>query len=349
MYKALQLPESIEVNLLSRWWIERTKELRYIDRADRLVCPGCRQPVRVRVCVHKRTHFAHKHLQNCPYQFTSPELLHTRAVLYERLVNQFGEACVTIEKVLPDTNLPRQLDAWVSQPNRTWGYWIIDRRMPPDERELLLKITQQAPGPVHFIFAKSLLHNDEKDSHRLYLTTTEREFMHQTIFDAAWQNVYDLPGQTLHYLDASTESLLTYRSLTLVHRPQLYAGHPLSHPLEAVEAIPDEGGWRHPDEEQRVNQHLSAFTQRQQMEVRLRAVGERLQRRAKSGVNQAASQPAPNDMPTAPSDVKPEPGIRQPFQRTAACRMCGQITTDWVSYDGRSNTCVCRDCTRKIT
>lgn len=359
MFKALQIPENTEINLLSRFWLEQIPDLRRLDRGDRLVCPGCRQPVRVRACVQKRKHFAHKHLQNCPLQLESPELLLARAVLYEALANQLGENNVVVEQTFAEVALPRPLDVWIQPAGQAWGYWIVDRRMPPDQRERLLKAFQQLPGAIHFIFIRSMLHPDEKDTRRLYLTTTEREFMVPTTCDAAWENVYALPGRTLHYLDAEKLELTTYRSLSLAHSPQLYAGHPLRHSLSQVQAISDEGGWLHPGEEQRIARHLHEAALRQQSEARLKEVSRRL-RDGLGGWGKPATSARPAPTPHQPVDKWPkfdpeqipplaDANPRMPFQRSAVCRVCGKTTADWVSYDGKNKTCLCRECAKDLT
>jgi hypothetical protein len=92
MYKALNLATQQDIIILSPAWTGRLPALRALDRQDLLVCPACRRPVRVRAGRTRRRHFAHKHLENCPYQSASPLLLEARAVLYEWLLAQFGRA-----------------------------------------------------------------------------------------------------------------------------------------------------------------------------------------------------------------------------------------------------------------
>ena len=153
MFKALHTTTGEEIIILEPRWRRQIEFLRSLDTQDDLVCQGCLQPVRVRAGDVKRWHFAHKHLQNCPYESESPILLQARAVLYEWLVGQLGEDVVTLEK---QSALPRPVDCWVNSAAGAIGYWIIDTRMPPDERQSLAAgMARICPNPV-WVFTTSL-------------------------------------------------------------------------------------------------------------------------------------------------------------------------------------------------
>src|SRR4030042_3577194 len=107
MFKALHRLNGEEIVTLEPRWRRQLDTLRLLDAQDDLVCQGCLQPVRVRAGEVKRWHFAHKHLQNCPYEFESPVLLQCRAVLYEWLAARLGGEAVTLEK---KATLPRPVD-----------------------------------------------------------------------------------------------------------------------------------------------------------------------------------------------------------------------------------------------
>jgi hypothetical protein len=36
--------------------------------------------------------------------------------------------------------------------------------------------------------------------------------------------------------------------------------------------------------------------------------------------------------------------LRQPFARAATCIVCGEKTTDWITYYGAQGACLCRKC-----
>ena len=101
MYQVIHQPSGQEINILAVLWARQIDYLRSLDKKDALVCPACEQPVRVRAGKFKRHHFAHKHLENCPFQKESPELLQARAVLYHWLTEKFGTEAVSIEKQIP--------------------------------------------------------------------------------------------------------------------------------------------------------------------------------------------------------------------------------------------------------
>src|SRR5512138_2593900 len=116
MYKAVHAQTREEIVILSPRWCERIAALRALDRANQLVCQGCRQPLRVKAGAVKRPHFAHKHLNACSFGSESPEILNARAVLYDWLVRQFGQNpghSVTVEKQVEGFQLPRPVDCWV--------------------------------------------------------------------------------------------------------------------------------------------------------------------------------------------------------------------------------------------
>jgi hypothetical protein len=195
MYKVLHLSSRQEINLLDRRWRDQIEYLRTLDRRDLLACPGCEQPVRVRAGRFRRWHFAHKHLQNCPFERASLELLAARAMLYERLADQFGSQAVVIEKWIELPGLPRPFDAWVEAGGRAFAYWIFDRRLPPDQRADLNTAFQEAGARVNGLFVSEMLHPEQGlIGNRLYLTTTERAFIDQSSFDPAWQRHADELG-----------------------------------------------------------------------------------------------------------------------------------------------------------
>jgi len=330
MYKAHNKSSGEDIIILDSRWLAQLEYLRELDRQDALACPGCEQPVRVRAGKIKRWHFAHKHLKNCPFERESPRLLLTRAILYDWLVGKFGAKATSIEKKFESISL-RHIDCWVDVGNQTFVYWIFDRLMPPDERKILETLCDENGLVAQFVFLFDLLREDDfNPENRLHLTTTERTFMRQSELDKAWQTHFELLGGSLHYLDPYQETLITYRNLNPVHLPQLYAGKRLETPCTEVLVSITTGEFIHPGE-------LKQLQQRQrEIETQQRQAEERLQR-AKTFLKGASLSKM------SLSQIKSKP-IPETFERKATCQVCGTVTSDWVTFFGENQTCICRNC-----
>lgn len=270
MYKAIQTETSEEIIILHPDWLKRIPQLREMDRADRLACQGCRQPLRVKAGQLKRPHFAHKHLQACSYGNESPEILRARAVLYEWLLRQFGEA-VTLEKELPCANLPRPVDCWVEGRSGPIAYWIIGSGIRLEPREAILAAFAGLEVKIHWVFLQTMLNEEKKEFHSLLLTPTERAFRQTTPFDEMLAGAGEI-GQSLHYFDAQAGFMTTYRSLVLVHRPNWFKGQKKTAGLGEMRASSVDGALIHPGEFER----LRAFRQKQQhLELKKRTFQQR--------------------------------------------------------------------------
>jgi hypothetical protein len=349
MFKALNIHTGEEVVILDAQWNERIPELRRLDHQDLLVCQACQQPVRVRKPHRRRRHFAHKHLENCPYLRESPHLLEARAALYEWLVGQFGRERVTLEKKLEIPKLPRHVDCWVNAgANRTaLAYWIIDLRMLPRLREALQEGLTISGAQVNIIFLASMLHEDEAGLERAFLTTTERAFMQETVFDQTYKGGHAAPGKSLHYLDAENGTLTTLRGMQVHHLPQLYAGYKKSTPLSQVRADPGTGELIHPGEVDRLQRVEKAKKRREDHLIRYAdKIAQALASQSPASRRQELeSRQALADRQRAlenQTDLR-----RDPFAREGTCRICGTKTTDWVVFYGATNECICRNCNEK--
>ena len=335
MYKALHQPSRDEIVIIDPRWKAQIEYLRVLDKQDILVCPGCEAPVRVRAGRLKRPHFAHKHLQNCPFEKESPQLLQTRAVLYDWLIGKFGIEVVSIEKSLGSPTRVRPFDCWVEVDGRSFAYWIFDRLMPPDERQNLQKLCAENNLEVQWIYVMDLLRPDELNPQsRLHLTTTERAFIRQTELDQAWQTHFEHLGGALHYLDPDQGTLISYRNLSLVHKPQLYTGKRLKSSLTDVLVSKITGEFIHQGEAAQLERSQRKMAaQQRQLEERRRSA-ERFLKGA------SFSKGSPDQGKTTVAQTA--------FERKATCRICGTVTSDWITYFGQSNECICRDCKGQI-
>ena len=335
MYKALHQPSGSEIILLDPRWESQIEYLRGLDRQDQLVGPGCEQPVRVRAGKFKRAHFAHKHLQNCPFERLSARLLQTRAVLYDWLVSRFDPPAVRIEKHAGSPTGLRPFDCWVERESGSLAYWIFDRRMPPDERQDLQSFCAENTLDVQWVFVIDLLRPDQGwPQSRLHLTTTERAFIRGSELDQAWQTHFEQLGGSLHYLDPDQGTLTSYRNLSLVHPPQLYGGKRLHTPLADLGVSENTDEFCHPGEMARlVRTRRRISAQQRQAEERLQQVQDFLK-----GASFSQGPYPQTDSPAAPT----------PFERRGTCRVCGAITSDWVTYFGDTRECICRACKDRV-
>jgi Competence protein CoiA-like family len=339
MFKAFNRENKKDVILLDPFWIERLDHLRSLDDRDALVCPGCLQPVRVRAGRTRRWHFAHKHLENCPFEQTSPELLAARAVLYGWLVAKFNPASVTIEKILPESGLSRPIDCWVEQGDQRFAYWIITHRLAPDVRERLSRKLKQPGIRANWVLHINLLQPQLYHANRLNLTTTEREFIRFSDYDVPYQERCSEPAGSLHYLDPERETLTTYRGLCRIHAPQLYRGHPHRSRLDDLLVSLDSGVFVHQGEDLNIERH------RQEQAERKIAI-ERMQ----ATLRQAASAMQSSDEQLAGVKNTPrtshQPQPEQPPPEMGLCIFCGQMTSDWWYFNRATGECKCRACYR---
>ncbi|MBI3947447.1 MAG: hypothetical protein HY321_16105 [Armatimonadetes bacterium] len=257
MFKAIHSRSEAEVVILSPEWAGRAGELREMGRDDVLICPGCRQPVRVRAGAIVRRHFAHKHLNNCPYGQDSAELLGARALLYERLARQFGEQA-TLEERLEGAGFPRAVDCWVARAAGPFGYWILDRAVRPPARDALKEAAERAGASIHWVFTAGMLRFPEEPGRLICLTTTERDLQAETYFDTVLRRspngapLLEKEGASLHYLNPADGTLTTFRSLRQVHEPQVFGGRSYAHPLSEALVAPKTGEFAHPGERERM-------------------------------------------------------------------------------------------------
>lgn len=340
MLKCINTQTSEFIIIIDPQWKGRILELRALDSQNRLVCPGCHQPVRTRAGKVKCWHFAHKHLQNCPFQYESIQLLQTRAALYEWLLEHYSAAQITVEKLIPDLGFPRHVDCWVDLEQGSILYWILDTRRPPEERNSLREALRNSGAHTHTLFTSSMLHLDEHESQHLFLTTTEREFMEQSSFDELVKGYAYSPGKTLHYLNIDDKTLITYRNLHMIHSPQKFSGYRIVTPLSKVVPSLESGEFVLPGEADRL--------------VRLQSESHQLLEKQQRTLPRLfkKTNPSPIDIGSSrePPPTTPTPSLKDeynPFSKIAVCKVCGTRTSDWITYEGKTGTCLCRNCYNK--
>lgn len=347
MYKALQTETGEEYIILSPYWLKHIDQLRTMDHADLLVCQGCRQPLRVKAGEVKRPHFAHKHLKACSYGSESLDILEARAVLYDWLQRYFGDA-VTVEKQFAGSGLPRPVDCWVETRNGPIAYWIIEAGIRLEPREAIKAGLEKLGSKNHYVFLSAMLNEEKKEFHSALLTPTERYFLQITPFDEQPHAVGEQAG-TLHYLDADQQTLITFRDLTLYHRPNWFRGRKKSAPLGDIRANMQDGSFTYAGELDRRN---AVLQKRERLEKKHKLFEERAAAVA-AAADEAETGPAVDTPPptqrrgwgkmsrSAPLPAKPD------FSAPLPCVTCGQITQDyWSTFFDENGVkyCRCRDC-----
>ncbi len=308
-----------------------------MDRADWLVCQGCRQPLRVKAGAVKRPHFAHKHLQACSFGTESPEILMARAALYDWLIERFPRG-VTLEKQLePEAGLPRPVDCWVETPSGALAYWIIDVGIKLETREVIkAALTRPGISPT-WVFLYWMLNEEKRVFHSLLLSPTERVFLQSTPLDEMLSASGDL-GRSIHYLDAKNQILTTYRNLTLLHRPNWFQGLKKNTPFDSVEVDRSTGGFMHPGEEQRRHAFLKKRKRlaEKRKKFEIGEVEDNPPRLKKKEFSRRDSWGLKTDF-ELPEPKEPE---------ALRCVQCGEITTDyWTTFfEGDQKVCRCRKC-----
>lgn len=282
MFKARDIRTNTDVVSLDLAQAELAA-VRAKTRLDQMQCPGCGQPVWFKAGVRgqKRAHFAHKHLGDCPSGHDSPELLQGRALLYEWLKSKPKLADgVAIEKRPEGWPLARPLDVWVEFEGRRFAYWLVDRRMTPDDRKKLVEGAADVGATLNTVLLTHMMRRNNVPRGVLNLTTTERDlFAEACDYDA-------MHGRGSHgslcYLDEKTAMVTTFRAMRCTEPPQQFSGTEVSNPLMSMLVSPGSGALVHQGETEELGRYRVAERQARPvraMELQQRKAAEAEQRR----------------------------------------------------------------------
>lgn len=346
MFKAIDIRTDEPIIILDEHWQTSIDTLRRFDRNDYLVCQECRHPVRVKAGAIRIWHFAHKHRQDCSYNSESPLLLSLRAILYKWLSAKFGNK-VTLEKKADPLYFPRSIDCWVDNGQLSFAYWIVESGISSQKREALLDGFVELGVQANWVLTTEMLRvAAETDGREIHLTTTERRFLQSSKFDKPMSKW----GQSLHYLDHEQENLTTYRGTHLVHEPQLYCGHQVTTQLSFLLVAPDTGEFVHPGEYQRYQQYLKKLQEIDEIEKEEKRLRETiLSNQTSNTLSHQYYYPiksviSPQGPIPSKADKQSTPLIAE--QLEGRCFHCGEMSSDWWSFDMATNECRCNKCKR---
>lgn len=345
MFKALNRETHEELVIIDPKWIDEIWRLRRLDRRGALVCQHCGQPLRVKAGKIRQWHFAHKHLANCPYSRETLALITARGVLYDWLRTKFSDN-VTLEKLVPNSTLPRHIDCWVEHDGKTLAYWIFEGTKNPSTRNTVKRELDRFASHTNWVFLADVLRRDEENDRLLHLTTTEREFLQSSTYNIPSHPIATHTGQTLHYLETQPPSLLTFRNLHLIHSPQLFEGDMFSTDLSSVLVSPQNGEFVHPGEHERLQRFEKEREEweKQQLQRSPRLMGPT--QSSGSDSTPALSRMADSGDATEQPAVRLNTPIMMIQKQEATCVLCGKKTREWWSFDGATKKCKCNECYR---
>ena len=262
-------------------------------------------------------------------------------MLYKWLVSKFGEG-VSIEKDIDEGLLPRHVDCWVETDKVSLAYWIIGSGMKPQKRDNIWTGFNRLKVQVNWVFVIDMLREDDTDSDRIHLTTTEREFACQSDYDEIRIGNDFMKGKSLHYLDPKSETIITYRGLRKIHSPQLYQGRKIENEIASVLVSPVSGEFVHPGEHEQLELFRQEIIQLEnEKRERERKIAESDERLA-SKIKMPEYSISPKIQPQYERQEEQEQYHSR--EEKAVCILCGQITDDYWYLNRADNTCKCREC-----
>ena len=356
LFSATDAESKEQVSMLDVDDDDQIAALRQKGRSDGLECPVCQRPVLVKAGAILRPHFAHRKIGDCPFSNQSAELLHARQVLYQWLQGKFPGK-VVVEKWVEEWELPRPIDCWVERVDKaSLAYWIIEKGRNPPYRENLRDAETASNIPWNFVFLASMMRRSGDSEDTLQLSTTERNFLRRTQYEAMYQTWAE---GSLHYLDPETRMFTIFRAMRQGSCVQEHSGVRLISPIERVLATSKNGQFSHPSEKEKYEEWKEE-KKRQEEEEKRREAEERKWLESMKAMRRTARRKAPvagsglrtarKARSSAPKKEarSPEPDIRKPETKEGVCVYCGQRTRDWWTYDGKTGECKCNPCRERM-
>ncbi len=347
MFRAVDsLTEASIVSLDARW-DDDIGQLRRRCQKDEILCPECRQAVRLRAGRIRRRHFAHQSRSDCPMSFESPEVLAARAMLYRFLQAAFGDQ-VSIEEPISKGSKERA-DCVVTLETGKAAYFVVPKQITR-ERHAFMERREKAYRHVHWVLMPRLLKKAPGKNRDFLLPTTQRDLATRN----GVENIYSA-GQhakklgSLCYLYEKHERLIILRGLECVHQPNVFRMlRGLKLDLEHVVADARTGQlmsseerdalieWRKAEElrrQEKRKQQLEAEARKRERKreraAEIQAMKEATAKARRKSAERIAARVA--ERPAEPYGHKqPEPPPRPRETRALNCLECGQRMANWV-------------------
>ncbi len=321
---------------------ERRETLKALGRKGGLVCPHCGQELRVRLGELRRPHFAHKSLEDCPFQKESAEVMELKALLYGFFRQQIGCA-VDMDVSLDGGDLLGGLfsDLLVeTEAGTRFGYWVFDRNRR--DRHLLLDAAEASGMTPMVILSGSMLTFDPEGA-SLLLSTTLRYVIQRSPFDEGFGAGR---GGHLHFLN-DAGMLTTFRRLHCVHLPNVYEWEVRREtPLQKVRFDPNSGDFVVEEDVADRLEFVRLEQEREEKRRREEAQRKKAQEERLSRIPKVyAEAPLKHHRPARV--LEPQKPYVNRFNQRYPCKYCGVETSDWVKWLPSESACVCRECNAK--
>lgn len=328
-------------------WLNQRETLVNICQTEQVICPYCKEPVRLRAGKHRRWYFAHKTLLNCPFTHESSTVLEARAALYEWLLTKIhGKPgwSVDVEIPIEDPSIKKRVDCLLKSQSGAFAYIILDKGVKLETRLELQHQVLRKGWHLNVLFAMDFF-KPANYPNSVMLSTTERDFFARTEFD-----IYDDIDQerfgSLFYVNGKTREVKIIRRACLLHPPQIFEGEIFDEALQKVLIAPKTGELVLPGEYEKLQALKEA---RRAQEERDKERRERMFQERSAVMQKAAT----CFERTGHEDLKqtlpePPPANNQRSQATLPiCLICNQPSSDWWFYDGLTNTCKCQNCSER--
>jgi len=323
---------------------ELERKFRAAGMRGELLCIKCRQVVILHRSNEVCPHFFHQQDSTCPEANLSLYHLEARAALYSHLRREF-HGDVHMENNLSHSAVPRSVDCWVEHKGNTFAYWIFDKDIKNDlQRAALRNALTRNNVQCNFVFTTRMLQTLGSGEGVVQPSGTEKFAKLCTPFDVLNEKK---EGGSLQYIGIEEQRpvLISYRCLIGDNRSKTFSGIRKKTPLAETEICTQTGFLVHP-EEKRYSEILRTRQDRQRIaeepddaqklkRQKQREEIEKLPRSGKTLREMMRSLLRPReDMPS----------IRLHREREAPCEFCGDVTRDWIVFNGKTGFCKCRKC-----